>query len=231
LHKTYADATVAIESPETITVPRNAVLWSGNNPRVYVEQASGAYQQRAVILGRPGDETWEVLEGLSAGEKVVTSGNMLIDGQAQINSLAGPQEEPPAMKPVLELTTEEHAAVEGYLSSVAEVTDALADDDLAAYNTAIANMPPPPHGLTAPKFTAATDLATARRTFLPLSQNVAEYARAVRGHFPRLKIFRCPMSDEIGGGAPQNAKWIQFTADLRNPYMGREMLRCGAEVK
>jgi Cu(I)/Ag(I) efflux system membrane fusion protein len=231
LHKTYADATVAIEAPETITVPRNAVLWSGNNPRVYVEQAPGAYQQRAVILGRPGDETWEVLEGLEPGERVVASGNMLIDGQAQINSLAEPREEGPPIKPVLEMTAEQHDALQQFLEAVADVTDTLAEDDLAAYNRALAHMPPPPPGLSAPKLTAAGDLATARQAFLPLSQQVAEYARAVRGHFPRLKIFRCPMSDELGGGAPQNAKWIQFTADLRNPYMGREMLRCGAEVK
>lgn len=231
LHKTYADATVAIEAPETITVPRNAVLWSGNNPRVYVEKAAGAYEQRGLILGRPGDEVWEVLEGLEPGERVVASGNMLIDGQAQINSLAGQRSEEPAATPVLEMTAEEHEALERYLSAMAEVTDTLADDDLAAYNTAIAHMPSPPKGLTAPKLAPAKDLASARRGFLPLSQNVAEYARTVRGHFPRLKIFRCPMSDELGGGAPQNAKWIQFTADLRNPYMGKEMLRCGAEVR
>jgi Cu(I)/Ag(I) efflux system membrane fusion protein len=231
LHKTYADATVAIEAPETITVPRNAVLWSGNNPRVYVEQAPGTYQQRAVILGRPGDETWEVLEGLAAGERVVASGNMLIDGQAQINSLAGPRAEAPAAQPVLEMTAPEHEALGQYLAAIAELTDTLAADDLAAYNTAIAHMPAPPEGLAAPKLTPAHDLAEARRAFLPLSQQVAEHAQAVRGHFPQLKIFRCPMSDELGEGAPQNAKWIQFTADLRNPYMGKEMLRCGAEVK
>ena len=37
----------------------------------------GAYQQRRVILGRPGDDFWEVLEGLNEGERVVASGNML----------------------------------------------------------------------------------------------------------------------------------------------------------
>jgi len=29
---------------------------------------------------------WEVLDGLKEGERVVLSGNMLIDGQAQIDS-------------------------------------------------------------------------------------------------------------------------------------------------
>jgi len=38
-------------------------------------------------------------------------------------------------------------------------------------------------------------------------------------------------AENNGAGAPENAKWIQFTAALRNPYMGREMLNCGVEVK
>jgi hypothetical protein len=39
------------------------------------------------------------------------------------------------------------------------------------------------------------------------------------------------MSDQVGGGLPENARWIQFSADLQNPYMGKEMLHCGVEVK
>jgi Cu(I)/Ag(I) efflux system membrane fusion protein len=43
LHKSYAEATVSLAAPEVVTVPRNAVLWTSNYPRVYVEQAPGAY--------------------------------------------------------------------------------------------------------------------------------------------------------------------------------------------
>jgi len=232
LHKLYADATVSLEAPEVVALPRDAVLWSGNKPRVYVEQAPGAYQQRRVILGRPGDEVWEVLEGVAPGERVVASGNMLLDGQAQLNNLGSPGgDAPPATDPALEMTASEHEALEQYLVAVAAATDQLAADDLAAYNVALTKLPPPPKGLTATIPAPAADLGTARRAFLPLSQAVADYARQVRGHFPKLKVFRCPMSDQVGGGAPENAKWIQFTADLRNPYMGREMLRCGTEVE
>ncbi len=232
LHKTYADARVSLDAPEVVAVPRNAVLWSGNNPRVYVEKGDGAYQQRPVILGRPGDELWEVLEGVQPGERVVASGNMLIDGQAQLNNLAGPAEEsPPWPDPAMEMTAEEHSALEQYLIAASTIMDALADDDIAGYNAALAKLPPAPKGLTASVPGPSADLTTARRTFLPVSQSIADYAKRIRGHFPKLRIFRCPMSDQIGGGAPENAKWIQFTEALRNPYMGKEMLHCGAEVK
>ena len=33
---------------------------------------------------------WEVLAGLKEGEQVVTSGNLLIDAQAQLNAFANP---------------------------------------------------------------------------------------------------------------------------------------------
>ena len=231
LHKLYADATVQLEAPEVTAIPRQAVLWTGGDPRVYVEQGNGAYQQRRVILGRPGDEVWEVLEGLEPGERVVASGNMLVDSQAQLNSLGQlPRADASAAERRIALSSEEEGTVGQYLTSVAAVTDALASDDLAAYNAALTKVPAAPKSVEAAKPGPASDLVAARRDFLPLSQSVAEYAQGVRDRFPKLKIFRCPMSEQVGGGAPENAKWIQFTPTLRNPYMGQEMLRCGVAV-
>ena len=80
----FAQGVLATEAAEALTVPRSAVLWPGNSPRVYVEKSAGTYEQRAVQLGRAGDTVWEVLGGLQAGERVVTAGNLLIDGQAQL---------------------------------------------------------------------------------------------------------------------------------------------------
>ncbi|HEX8295172.1 MAG TPA: efflux RND transporter periplasmic adaptor subunit [Chthoniobacteraceae bacterium] len=232
LHKLYADATVTLEAPEVVAVPRNAVLWTGREARVYVEQSAGSYQQRRVILGRSGDEFWEVLEGVKAGERVVASGGMLIDGQAQLNNLAAPVEETIiAHDPAAEMNAAEHGELEKYLAAVAALTEALASDNLGAFNAALSKLPAPPKGLTVMAPKSSADLVGARKAFLPLSESVAEYAKTVRGHFPKLKIFRCPMTDQAGEGMPKNAKWIQLTADLRNPFFGREMIDCGAEVK
>lgn len=86
----FAEATVELESPEVLAVARSAVLWSGDQPRVYVRRDDDVFEQVVVKLGRAGDVDWEVLAGLGQGAKVVTSGNMLIDGQAQLNNFAGP---------------------------------------------------------------------------------------------------------------------------------------------
>lgn len=225
LHKTYAQAVVKADLPMVLTVPRTAVLWPGRQPRVYVEQGSGAYQQRAVKLGRTGDDTWEVLAGLTAGERVVVSGNLLIDGQAQINSLSTPADAPvPTVQP------EETDALRGYFNAVAGLGDALADDDHPAYHAALEKFPTIPAGLPTPPV-PGSDLAAARKAFQPFSDAVATYAAQTRTTLPELKIYRCPMSDQAAEGLPKNAKWIQLTASLRNPYMGREMLECGTEVK
>lgn len=88
-NNTFASGVVELEAPILVTVPRSAVLWSGDQPRVYIEKATGSYQQSSVRLGRSGDALWEVLEGLEEGQRVVTRGNMLIDGQAQLNAMAG----------------------------------------------------------------------------------------------------------------------------------------------
>ena len=105
-NNTYAEGTVELEAPEVLSIPRTAIVWPGNSPRVYVEKAAGSYQQRRVKLGRSGDHLWEVLEGLADGERVVTSGNMLIDSQAQLDAMALTSEPtPPSQLPDLPAVT------------------------------------------------------------------------------------------------------------------------------
>lgn len=80
----FATGLVMVEVTGTLTVPRGAVLFPGGQAYAYVEQAPGSYAMRAIRLGRQGEDCWQVLEGLEEGEKVVTSGNVLIDAQAQV---------------------------------------------------------------------------------------------------------------------------------------------------
>jgi multidrug efflux pump subunit AcrA (membrane-fusion protein) len=80
----YAEGRVLADAPDVLTIPRSAVIWPGGRPIVYVDDSGGHYELRAVKLGRAGDEFWEVLDGLHEGEKVVTTGNLLIDSEAQL---------------------------------------------------------------------------------------------------------------------------------------------------
>lgn len=93
LHRLFAEAEVQMDAPEVLAVPRAAVLWPGNQPRVFVDEGQGAYRLRRVTLGREGDTHWEITQGLKAGEAVVVRGGVLLDGQAQ---LLNNYEDPPA---------------------------------------------------------------------------------------------------------------------------------------
>ena len=94
-NNTFAEGAVELEASEVLAVARTAVLWPGNAPRVYVEKQAGVYEPRSVKLGRCGDADWEVLDGLKEGERVVSSGNMLIDGQAQLDRGLPESDAPP----------------------------------------------------------------------------------------------------------------------------------------
>jgi Cu(I)/Ag(I) efflux system membrane fusion protein len=85
LHRLYADGTVHLEAPEVLTVPRSAVIQTGQEAVAYVDEGGGNYSRRLLKVGRRGDTLVEVVDGVKPGERVVVNGNLLIDGQAEMN--------------------------------------------------------------------------------------------------------------------------------------------------
>lgn len=80
----YGFVSSPLETEDMLVVPRNAVLMAGNSSVVYVETEPGRFEIRRVTLGHLAGEEIVVLEGLSEGENVATSGNFLIDSQMQL---------------------------------------------------------------------------------------------------------------------------------------------------
>lgn len=80
-----------IAGPKTasLVLPSEAVIRTGKRVVVMVRKENGAFEPRAVSVGRDvGDET-EILQGLSEGEQVVASGQFLIDSEASLRSVLG----------------------------------------------------------------------------------------------------------------------------------------------
>jgi Cu(I)/Ag(I) efflux system membrane fusion protein len=96
LHRLFAEGRVTLEAPETLAVPRTAVIWPGGQPRVFVAAGDGAFRLQRVSVGREGDELVEITSGLREGDHVVVRGGVLLDGQAQ---LLNQFEEPSALSP------------------------------------------------------------------------------------------------------------------------------------
>jgi multidrug efflux pump subunit AcrA (membrane-fusion protein) len=72
-------------SAHAIQVPDSAVLRSGQKNTVFIALPGGRFAPRTVTLGMQAqDDLDEVLSGLSAGEKVVTSGQFMLDSESQL---------------------------------------------------------------------------------------------------------------------------------------------------
>jgi cobalt-zinc-cadmium efflux system membrane fusion protein len=66
----------AVEAP---AVPEGAVVYEGNAAHVWIVASEGLLAYRAIRTGRSNDGLVEVLDGLKAGEQVVTKGGLFID--------------------------------------------------------------------------------------------------------------------------------------------------------
>ena len=71
-----------------LLVPAEAVLRTGRRTLVYVAEAqAGRYRAVPVELGREVDDRLEVRSGLAEGDKVVVSGQFLIDSEATLSGV------------------------------------------------------------------------------------------------------------------------------------------------
>lgn len=252
LHRLYADGLVHLDAPEVLTVPRSAVVQTGPDAVVYVDKGGGAYARQLVKLGRRGDHHIEVLKGVQEGEKVVTNGNLLIDGQAEMNrSFAEPAAIPTTAAEVLALTEIETKAVRTFYTLVEALSESLAADNLEGFNAQAAktHLATPallaafPEGSawraylkafeTAGHLNVSPDLKAARKAFYTFSNATVPMAQALRRSskdFSSWKVFNCPMAASVFPGAPTTARWIQLKSVINNPYMGLRMSDCGTEV-
>ncbi|MEK7952847.1 efflux RND transporter periplasmic adaptor subunit [Luteolibacter soli] len=249
LHRLYADGEVEVKAPAVLGVPRSAVIQMGAEAVVYVDRDGGAYERSVVKIGRRGDARIEVLSGLAEGDRVVTNGNLLIDGQAEMNRTFMAGATPATTVPVEKLDDNQTKSVAAFLKVADAMADALAADDLATFNEASK----PAMGITAAMtnalagrsgklaeldnarhFHGSDDLAAARKAFHRFSQAavaVLEPLRKGEG-MPAFRVWECTMADEAIPGVSKKARWLQ-TADrpLGNPYFGKSMPNCGKEVQ
>ncbi|MGC8595800.1 MAG: efflux RND transporter periplasmic adaptor subunit [Candidatus Kryptoniota bacterium] len=98
---------VAIHSPvsfDALSVPSQAVINTGLRKVVAVSLGDGKFEIRDVTLGAYADGYYEVLSGLQEGEDVVTSGQFLIDSDANLKSAGAAMSGMPGMSAPAEST-------------------------------------------------------------------------------------------------------------------------------
>ncbi|HEX6252418.1 MAG TPA: efflux RND transporter periplasmic adaptor subunit [Gemmatimonadaceae bacterium] len=94
----YATLTMPVNGGSSaLTVPRGAVLSTGERNLVFVRRADGKLEPRLVTLGSTGDARIEILAGLVAGETVVASATFLVDAESNLGTLMGGMGDMPGM--------------------------------------------------------------------------------------------------------------------------------------
>ncbi len=83
----FANVTI-FTGPKTdvVTIPREALIRTGSAERVILSLGEGRFQARKVVAGIESGDYVEIQQGLQEGERVVTSGQFLIDSEASLKA-------------------------------------------------------------------------------------------------------------------------------------------------
>ncbi|HEX8724524.1 MAG TPA: efflux RND transporter periplasmic adaptor subunit, partial [Gemmatimonadaceae bacterium] len=86
----YATLTAqAHEAEHALSVPRNAVLSTGERNVVFVKRPGGMLEPREITLGMAGEHRVTVLRGLAMGDTVVASATFLVDAESNLAEAMG----------------------------------------------------------------------------------------------------------------------------------------------
>ena len=85
----YGQVEIHTGGARRLMAPESAVLDSGDRQVVYVDRGNGNLEPRPVRVGEHVGGKVEILAGLTAGERIVTSGNFLLDSESQLKAAGG----------------------------------------------------------------------------------------------------------------------------------------------
>jgi membrane fusion protein, copper/silver efflux system len=86
---------------QALMVPTEAVVYTGKRNVVIVADGEGKFRPVDVEMGRDSGEMSEIRKGLEAGQRVVVSGQFLIDSEASLKTTVermNAPEPPPATR-------------------------------------------------------------------------------------------------------------------------------------
>lgn len=82
----FADVEIPVEARSALAVPMDAVLDSGLRKTVFVDRGNGHFEPRQVETGARFGARVEVVRGLMEGERIVVSGNFLLDSESRMRA-------------------------------------------------------------------------------------------------------------------------------------------------
>jgi len=236
-----------------LVIPASAPLITGVRAVVYVrlpDKEKPTFEGRQVTLGPRAGEHYLVKEGLAEGELVVTKGNFKIDSALQIQAKPSMMSAESGHKhEIIEVSDEFRVQIRAVVEKYLSLHEALAGDDIGlavrAAKSTIESMSKvdmsllsgEPHNVWMARSTKmskaldtiqkAVGIDAARKAFETLSYELIAVVEQF-GIPENQKLYRihCPMAFNNKG-----TDWLQADKEIRNPYFGASMLKCGEVVK
>jgi hypothetical protein len=94
----YTNVEINIDAGKKLAVPDEAVLDSGLRKVVFLDKGDGRFAPAEVKVGGRYDNYYEILDGLSAGEKILASASFLLDSESRLSEAMGAMAGMPGME-------------------------------------------------------------------------------------------------------------------------------------
>ncbi len=242
----------ALLAERAVLIPREAIIDTGERRIVFLALEGGAFAPREVEVGHvtgawagPSEEGGmaQILRGVSAGERVVVSGQFLLDSESNlreaIRKFLNRNQDTPTTRPVP--GTEARSALDRVFDAYLTISAALGRPESpstrvettplaeAAREFALASMSDPPRAAAKEVERAAGAMAGH-----PLEHQRAAF-KALSEAMIALAALAAP-SPEVGAGvvvvncAMAPGRWLQRGAEVANPYYATAMKSCGEVV-
>lgn len=237
---------------ETISLPKSAVLWTGQRSVVYVKPEADypVFQMREVVLGEASGEYYVIAEGISAGEEVVTNGAFTVDASAQLQGKKSMMNQ--EKKAVSEsnqindqITFSRYFETNFYpiLDRYERLKNALVVAEVKQVSKEATSMIAALERLKASDvekreravldrlqknvmvISETLDIQTQQIFFKTLSDDLITVVSGFKNFKNILYVQHCPMA-----GNNKGAQWLSYENAIKNPYFGGQMLTCGSVI-
>jgi Cu(I)/Ag(I) efflux system membrane fusion protein len=94
----YANVEIKIRLGQKLAVPEGAIIDTGVRQMAIIDRGNGYFEPREVKVGSKVEGYYEVVKGLKAGERVVTSASFLVDSESNLKEAMGGMAGMPGME-------------------------------------------------------------------------------------------------------------------------------------
>lgn len=233
---------------KSLLIPKTSILWTGKRSVIYVKVPDSefpAYEMREIILGPPAGAFYLVESGLKEGEEIVINGVFAIDAAAQLSGNYSMMNRPVSKRiavpekfqsQLMDLNIKyfdlKNALVESDFAKSKKTTEKLlqslqsADMKLLerkAHELWMEQEIPLRKAIIS--LSKAKNIEEQREHFSAISLAIIEIAELFSLTIEPVYLAYCPMAFGDKG-----AYWLSEFEEIKNPYFGDAMLKCG-EVK